>query len=615
MISYTFEAKDVMKQMGLTLPFEETNDEISRIVDLRTLFGNTLYVSKILQKSFTEVDEKGTKAAAISFMECEVGANMSDSDSKPLPPPTFSPSFILLKQILSNRKTGLQFSLANGVWVDRRAEPIQCSYQKVLETVYRTEARYVDFRDKVKCGEAVNKINSWVHKETKGLITSIVERHELSKDSIMVIANTLYFKEEWENPFYAHETKDKDFSLITGEKVLVPFMISNKEFEYGSFKGYKMIKIPYESNKLGKSKKFLMYIFLPHKKAGLKKLLQKFHSNDALFQDNKKDKTAIAFLFQALPEEQLLQIAKHKTAKAIWDALKTRLIGEERVQQARLQTLKFDFEMLHMKEDETIDTFTGKLTTLVNKAASLGHIMEDETLVRKLLNVVPDRYLQIVTSIEQYSDLSEMTMEEAIGRLKTYEERIKIPSTGVYYAPKVTLNILSIDLLEKQGYELKYEGNRCSLVYMFNNKESQNFDEDRMRTMHNQCLEEYFESLDASTDEDLIQIKGLSKGNGEEIKRCYINYLDVFTSYFKTARAPQQRYKDILEESTRKVEEKDIDYLIPHQWDFGKDGAPIAKSVVLKEKETLEHFGVKLEDTRDSQDQPILPHSTRNQNL
>nr|GEW02574.1 ribonuclease H-like domain, reverse transcriptase, RNA-dependent DNA polymerase [Tanacetum cinerariifolium] len=52
------------------------------------------------------------------------------------------------------------------------------------------------------------------------------------------------------------------------------------------------------------------------------------------------------------------------------------------------------------EEDETIDTFTGKLTTFVNKAASLGHTIEDQTLVRKLLNAVPDR-------------------------LKTYEERIK----------------------------------------------------------------------------------------------------------------------------------------------------------------------------------------------
>ena len=37
--------------------------------------------------------------------------------------------------------------------------------------------------------------------------------------------------------------------------------------------------------------------------------------------DKKKEKTAIAYLYQSLPEEQLLQITKHKTPKAIWDAL------------------------------------------------------------------------------------------------------------------------------------------------------------------------------------------------------------------------------------------------------------------------------------------------------
>ncbi|GJY88742.1 zinc finger, CCHC-type containing protein [Tanacetum coccineum] len=155
-------------------------------------------------------------------------------------------------------------------------------------------------------------------------------------------------------------------------------------------------------------------------------LWEMIEPNEKTQADNKKDKTAIAFLYQALSEEQLLQITKHKTAKAIWDALKTRHIGEERVQQARLQTLKSDFEMLHMKEDEAIDTFTAKLTTLVNKAASLGHTIEDSVVVRKLLNAVPDKFLQIVASIEQYSDLDEMSVEEAIGRLKTFEERIKV---------------------------------------------------------------------------------------------------------------------------------------------------------------------------------------------
>nr|GEW18171.1 zinc finger, CCHC-type [Tanacetum cinerariifolium] len=141
--------------------------------------------------------------------------------------------------------------------------------------------------------------------------------------------------------------------------------------------------------------------------------------------DTKKDKTAIAFLYQALQEVQLLQITKHKTAKAVWDALKIRHVGVNRVQQAKQQTLKSEFEMLQMKENESIDSFVTRLTDIINKAASVRLAYEDSTLVRKLLNAVPDRFLQIVASIEQYSDLDEMLLDEAIRRLKTFEERLR----------------------------------------------------------------------------------------------------------------------------------------------------------------------------------------------
>ncbi|GJT18718.1 zinc finger, CCHC-type containing protein [Tanacetum coccineum] len=128
---------------------------------------------------------------------------------------------------------------------------------------------------------------------------------------------------------------------------------------------------------------------------------------------------------EALPEEQLLRITKHKTAKAVWDALKTRHVGVNRVQQAKQETLKSEFEMLQIEENESIDSFVTRLTGIINKAASVGLTYEDSVVVRKLLNVIPDKFLQIVASIEQYSDLDEMSVDEAIGRLKTFEERIK----------------------------------------------------------------------------------------------------------------------------------------------------------------------------------------------
>ncbi|KAD4177952.1 hypothetical protein E3N88_26543 [Mikania micrantha] len=142
--------------------------------------------------------------------------------------------------------------------------------------------------------------------------------------------------------------------------------------------------------------------------------------------DEKKSKTARAFLFQAIPEEILLQVAKKKTAKEVWDSLKVRFIGAERVQKARLHTLKSEFESLRMKDGETIDEYAGKLSGMISKYNSVGAILKDSELVQKLFDTVTEKYIHLVASMEQYSDVEEMPFDEAIGRLKAYEDRLKL---------------------------------------------------------------------------------------------------------------------------------------------------------------------------------------------
>lgn len=144
--------------------------------------------------------------------------------------------------------------------------------------------------------------------------------------------------------------------------------------------------------------------------------------------DEKKNKTARAFIFQAIPEDILLQVAKKKTAKEVWESLKLRYLGADRVQKARLHTLKSDFDALRMKDGESIDDFAGKISGMISKFSSLGSTIDDGTLVRKLLDSVPDKYLQLVASIEQYSDVDSMPFDEAIGRLKAYEDRLRLRS-------------------------------------------------------------------------------------------------------------------------------------------------------------------------------------------
>ena len=79
---------------------------------------------------------------------------------------------------------------------------------------------------------------------------------------------------------------------------------------------------------------------------------------------------------------------------------------------------------MNMKESETIDDYAARLTGVVDKIRTFGDKFEEAYLVKKILRSVPPKFLHIASAIEQFFDLKMMTMDEVIGRLKAYEERI-----------------------------------------------------------------------------------------------------------------------------------------------------------------------------------------------
>ncbi|GJX69038.1 putative zinc finger, CCHC-type containing protein [Tanacetum coccineum] len=80
--------------------------------------------------------------------------------------------------------------------------------------------------------------------------------------------------------------------------------------------------------------------------------------------DEKKSKQALAFLFQAIPEDMVLQMASYTDPKQVWDGLKTRFLGVDRVRTARLATLRKELETMRMKEGEAVDDFVAKLNAV-----------------------------------------------------------------------------------------------------------------------------------------------------------------------------------------------------------------------------------------------------------
>ncbi|XP_076959030.1 uncharacterized protein LOC143634982 [Bidens hawaiensis] len=112
--------------------------------------------------------------------------------------------------------------------------------------------------------------------------------------------------------------------------------------------------------------------------------------------EERKNYTTKAIIFQTLPEDILLQVAKHKDAKDVWEAIRVRYLGTDPVQKARLQSLRTELEMVKMKENETINDFSSKISAIVAKFKSLSSNLEEEVIVRKFLTSMPKKFLPIV---------------------------------------------------------------------------------------------------------------------------------------------------------------------------------------------------------------------------
>ncbi|XP_062185989.1 uncharacterized protein LOC133889508 [Phragmites australis] len=124
--------------------------------------------------------------------------------------------------------------------------------------------------------------------------------------------------------------------------------------------------------------------------------------------DEKKDKKARSHLFQALPKDLLIHVARKKTAKRVWDCLKTTSVGGR----------------------ESLDQYAGKHNSMSVRYANLRETLDDVALVKKLFDTVPDRFLSVITGIEQFYDLDNMSFEEDVGRLMAFEEYSNNHSRG-----------------------------------------------------------------------------------------------------------------------------------------------------------------------------------------
>nr|CAB3465548.1 unnamed protein product [Digitaria exilis] len=181
-------------------------------------------------------------------------------------------------------------AFACGLWHEKTFA-LKPAYRTAAVESYKAKTHAIDFQKKPK--KATKRINSWVSKATKDLITSILPPDSMHSDTALVVANAIYFKGRWSMPFDKKDTQTRQFHLLDGSTVRAPFMQHREDQAVAVHKGFKVLKLAYQPHWLphwqdtylgsrkratGKGARFSMCVFLPDARDGLPELVDQMAS-------------------------------------------------------------------------------------------------------------------------------------------------------------------------------------------------------------------------------------------------------------------------------------------------------------------------------------------------
>ncbi|RDX99790.1 hypothetical protein CR513_17108, partial [Mucuna pruriens] len=137
-----------------------------------------------------------------------------------------------------------------------------------------------------------------------------------------------------------------------------------------------------------------------------------------------KDLKIKNYLYQAIDREILDTILNNDTSKNICDSMKQKFQGSSQVKRAKLQALCRDFEILHMKEGETVNSYFARTLKIAKCMKACGESMRENVVTAKILRSMIPKFNYVVCSIEESNNLDTMTIDELQSSLLVHEQRM-----------------------------------------------------------------------------------------------------------------------------------------------------------------------------------------------
>lgn len=164
-----------------------------------------------------------------------------------------------LQAALINPDPKIQLTIANSLWMHLTDNPVLPTFTATNQTYYAAEIGDL--------AGAPGNVNAWVSNETDGLITAILPSGNYNQ-VVAVIANAIYFKGAWTNPFDPSQTMAQPFTLADGTPVSCEMMHQNGTYPYYQGVDFQAIELPYGTNR-----RMSMVIILPSSPSSLNTII------------------------------------------------------------------------------------------------------------------------------------------------------------------------------------------------------------------------------------------------------------------------------------------------------------------------------------------------------
>jgi serine protease inhibitor len=165
--------------------------------------------------------------------------------------------------LLNPTDTNVILTTANALWY-RQGAAVKPGFLEANREFFSSTVKALDFGNARK---AEAEINQWASDQTHGRITGIAD-DMITPYTDLILANAIYFKGRWLDPFDSKLTKEHPFHPAVGAIKNLPMMEMSKKFIYRKGSGYQAVRLPYMGDDLA------MYVFLPDPGSSPTQLLQ-----------------------------------------------------------------------------------------------------------------------------------------------------------------------------------------------------------------------------------------------------------------------------------------------------------------------------------------------------